>query len=370
MLAGMTGTKSSGQSGGIDITKIFDSVNTNISSANKPELITSDIMYTGTLKALKEISGVTSPEPIKLESKTLLTVPAIPPVNVVVPDIPQVKVAEVKAPVIPPVTVTMPEVKAPVIPPVTVATPKTLTPSTKTDKTDSIIDKQLAKFGIDIGNFSGKLPTVTPDVGIKKIFDSVSTTISSVTGGGSTTRKSVQNEDSKAAQSQLESLMSQYNKDRTAISSKISESMGIDAKRGDVLKELKANPEAIALEARMKSMSSDLYNRIGAGTSVETTFESGIQRGNIVEKSTTSVPITEAMKGSDSVSNEYEKEQSNEESQTIDLTDSEPKTKDLYDQLIQLNSSIRQLVEHSASGVDLAGAQIKATRGLSGNRFA
>jgi hypothetical protein len=54
----------------------------------------------------------------------------------------------------------------------------------------------------------------------------------------------------------------------------------------------------------------------------------------------------------------------------IDLSEAGPSTKDLHDQLIQLNSSIRQLVEHSASGVDIAGAQVKATRSLSGNRFA
>ena len=213
-------------------------------------------------------------------------------------------------------------------------------------------------------------PAFTSDVGIKKIFDSVSTTISSVTGGGSTTRKSVQNEDAKSAQSQLEALMGQYDKDRAAISSKISEAMGPDAKKGDVLKELRVNPEAVALEAQMKSMSSDLSNRIGAGTSIETTFESGIQRGNIVEKSATSVPITDVMKGVEPTPNEYAKEERDEKPQSIDRNDSEASAKDLYDQLIQLNSSIRQLVEHSANGVDLAGAQIKATRGLSGNRFA
>ena len=437
MLSSMTGTKSDGQSGGIDITKMFDSVNTNISSANKTESITSDIIYTGTLKALKEINGVTSPEPVKSESKTSLTVPAVPPINVTVPDIPQVKVADVKAPDIPQVKVAdvkapiipqvkvadvkapiipqvkVADVKAPIIPQVTLTTPKPLITTTSTNKTDSIIDKQLAKFGMDLGNLSGKLPNNIPtpaitkpvsiseiqkymsegmsqsdaqkkaektalatapaftsDVGIKKIFDSVSTTISSVTGGGSTTRKSVQNEDAKSAQSQLEALMGQYDKDRAAISSKISEAMGPDAKKGDVLKELRVNPEAVALEAQMKSMSSDLSNRIGAGTSIETTFESGIQRGNIVEKSATSVPITDVMKGVEPTPNEYAKEERDEKPQSIDRNDSEASAKDLYDQLIQLNSSIRQLVEHSANGVDLAGAQIKATRGLSGNRFA
>ena len=164
------------------------------------------------------------------------------------------------------------------------------------NKTDSIIDKQLAKFGIDIGNFSNKVSIGMPDPNIKKVFDNVSTSISSVNGNGSTTQKSVQDDD--------------------------------------------------------------------------LNFESGIQRGNIVEKPTTSVPITDAMQGFDTNLGEYETEKSDEKPQAINLNDAEPTTKDLHDQLIQLNSSIRQLVEHSASGVNLAESQIKATRGLSGNRFA
>jgi TolA-binding protein len=43
---------------------------------------------------------------------------------------------------------------------------------------------------------------------------------------------------------------------------------------------------------------------------------------------------------------------------------------DLNEQLIQLNTSIRQLIQHSAESVETAGRQIKATKSLSGNRFA
>ena len=315
------------------------------------------------------------------------------------------------APIIPPVTI--PEVKIPTIPPVTAAVPKALTPVTKPDETGSIIDKQLAKFGIDIGSLSGKLPNVlptsattnpvsvseiqkymsegmsqsdaqkkatkttlepvaafTPGASIKKIFDSVSTTISAVTGGGSTTRKSVQNDDAKAAEKQLAVLTSQYKSDRAAINDVIREKLGPEAKGIDVIRAMRDNPQAKALEDRLKVASESLNNRIGAGTSTETTFESGIQRGNIVVPQSTSVPITDAMKGFDPVLGEYEKEEGDEEPKTINLNDSEPKTKDLHDQLIKLNSSILQLVEHSASGVGLAESQIKATRSLSGNRFA
>ena len=215
-----------------------------------------------------------------------------------------------------------------------------------------------------------KVDTESSSSNVKKMFDSVSTTISSVTGGGATTRKSVQNDDSKTAQSQLDALMSQYTKDRASISNKISESLGPDAKKGDVLKELKVNPEAIALEAQMKSMSKELTSRIDTGTSIETTFDSGIQRGNIVEKPATSVPITEGMKGYNNILGEATVDEGDEEPKAINLNDAEPKTKDLHEQLILLNSTMRQLVEHSASGVELAANQVKATRGLSGNRFA
>jgi hypothetical protein len=469
MLASMTGNKGDNQTGGIDITKIFDSVSTNISSASKPELITSDIIYTGTLKALKEINGVASPEPVKSDSKTPIAVSSIPPVNVVVPDIPTVKVADVKAPVIPTVKVAIPEVKAPdiptvkvaipevkapdiptvkvadvkapviptvkvaipevkapdiptvkvadvkapVIPPVVVATPKPLTPAVSTNKTDSIIDKQLAKFGIDIGNLSGKLPsniptsvtttsasiseiqkymsqgmsqtdaqkkatkttfetvpTFIPDSGIKKIFDSVSTTISSVTGGGSTTTKRVQSDDSKSAEKELSAAKEQFQIEKQALREKIKEQLGPNASRGDMTKAAMSSDEGINIFKQYNEKFNTLSKQIDAGISYQTNFESGIQRGNIVERSTTSVPITDAVKDFEPTPTENQKEERAEEPQTIDLSDSEPKTKDLYDQLIQLNSSIRQLVEHSASGVDLAGAQIKATRGLSGNRFA
>ena len=498
-IAGNNNNANSGQSGGIDMTNPLGNVATNVSSANTPSQITSDTIYTGTLKALKELSITTLPQSLtpapvvkkesvtaqkedytikngdtltkiskemgisiqdimkanpfikdkdkiyagtKLELPVLKTptvtsppvtadyaalraqydklainpsatvealaslkaqmeaamknqeapviqpvtvttpepkVPVIQPVTVTTPKVEApviqpvtVTTPKVEAPVIQPVTVTTPKVEAPVIQPVTVTTPVPKLPALTTDpnyKTSSIIDKQLAKAGIDINNLFDKLST-TPETGFKKIFDIVSTSISSITSVGSTTRKSVQNEDSKAAQEQIEALMSQYDKDRDAIGSKLKEALGPNAKNSDVLNELNVNPEAVALEARMKSTAKDLSDRIEAGTSTETTFESRIQRGNIVEKSTTSVPITDAMTGFQLTPTENQKEERAEESQTIDLNDSEPKTKDLYDQLIQLNSSIRQLVEHSASGVDLAGAQIKATRSLSGNRFA
>jgi hypothetical protein len=44
--------------------------------------------------------------------------------------------------------------------------------------------------------------------------------------------------------------------------------------------------------------------------------------------------------------------------------------KDVNDTLMRLNTGIMQLVQHSAKSIDLNEAQVKATKGLSGNKFA
>ena len=44
--------------------------------------------------------------------------------------------------------------------------------------------------------------------------------------------------------------------------------------------------------------------------------------------------------------------------------------KDLNEQLVRLNTNMMQLVQHSAKSVDLNAMQIKATKSLSGNKFA
>ena len=212
--------------------------------------------------------------------------------------------------------------------------------------------------------------TNSSNLNIEKIFNKVSTSISSTTGGGSTTRTSVQNEDAKAAEKQLADLKSQYDADRAALSNKIRETLGPDAKKGDVLKELRVSPEAKALEDRLKIASESLNSRIGSGTSIQTNFEPGITKSQLVTKEQPSLSISEGMKGYNSILGEATEAESDEDSQAIDIADAEPKTKDLHEQLILLNTTMRQLVEHSADGLDKADALRKATSSLSGNRFA
>lgn len=56
--------------------------------------------------------------------------------------------------------------------------------------------------------------------------------------------------------------------------------------------------------------------------------------------------------------------------QTVATTLDSVGLKDLNDQLMRLNTGIMQLVQHSAKTIDLNQAQIKATKSLSGNKFA
>ena len=63
-------------------------------------------------------------------------------------------------------------------------------------------------------------------------------------------------------------------------------------------------------------------------------------------------------------------DEGDKELKEINLNDAETGSKDLHDQLIQLNTTMRQLVEHSADGLEKADALRRTTSSLSGNRFA
>jgi len=259
--------------------------------------------------------------------------------------------------------------------------------------------------------------TKTPTVGaggldVSKItsgLKEITTTISSVSGGGSTTRSSVENDDAKAAKKELEAVKAQYQTDRDGIRSQVKSNLGPDAKGIDVIRAMKDNPQAKALEAKMLEISSKIEARISAGTTTKT----------VTEPNTKSVSITDIQKNisqglgqvdaqkkveaqaakiNNAVTPEINRAKiNNAESESIDsitkpstdkavpndLEEIEYKTEepkfeeqsnkvglnDLNEQLIQLNTSIRQLIEHSAETVETATKQVKATKRLSGNRF-
>ena len=293
--------------------------------------------------------------------------------------------------------------------------------------------------GIDVGKITSGLKEIT-------------TTISSVTGGGSTTRSTVENDDAKAAKKELEAVKAQFQTEKNDIRAQVKSNLGPDAKHTDIMRAMRDNPQAKALEARMQEATAKLSERVNAGTTSKTVTEPGaksvsitdIQKNmaqgmsqpeaqkkaelkadlrtsapkelginkekisspltvfesmfdklfsnkskvddttkinNAAESSIDKIKINDATTPTiDSVSNKLA---DNKKELTADL-DIEPEINqldsnqqstpvglnDLNEQLIQLNTSIRQLIQHSSESVETAVKQVKATQGLSGNRFA
>ena len=219
--------------------------------------------------------------------------------------------------------------------------------------------KQPATGGLDVSKITGGLKEIT-------------TTISSVTGGGSTTRSTVENDDAKAAKKELEAIKAQFQNEKNDIRTQVKGNLGADAKPMDVVRAMRDNPQAKALEARMQEATAKLSARVSAGTKINTAVEPGINRTTINDSESESA---------ESISNKLSAVKNNKlitESEDTEYATEEPKFEeqsnkvglnDLNEQLIQLNTSIRQLIEHSAETVETASKQVKATKRLSGNRF-
>jgi hypothetical protein len=219
--------------------------------------------------------------------------------------------------------------------------------------------KQPATGGLDVSKITGGLKEIT-------------TTISSVTGGGSTTRSTVENDDAKAAKKELEAIKAQFQNEKNDIRTQVKGNLGEDAKPMDVVRAMRDNPQAKALEARMQEATAKLSARVSAGTKINTAVEPGINRTTINDSESESAESISsklsAVKNNKLITEpedtEYATEEPNfeEQSNKVGLND-------LNEQLIQLNTSIRQLIEHSAETVETASKQVKATKRLSGNRF-
>lgn len=281
--------------------------------------------------------------------------------------------------------------------------------------------------GIDVGKITSGLKEIT-------------TTISSVSGGGSTTRSTVENDDAKAAKKELEAVKAQFQTEKNDIRAQVKGNLGPDAKHIDIMRAMRDNPEAKALEARMQEATAKLSERVSAGTTTKTVTEPGaksvsitdIQKNiaqgmsqtdaqkkaelginkekinspltmfesmfdklfsnknkgddgtkinNATESSIDKIKINDATTPTiDSVSNKLSDSKTELESnldtepEIIELDSNQQSNpvglNDLNEQLIQLNTSIRQLIQHSAESVETAAKQVKATKSLSGNRFA
>jgi hypothetical protein len=266
--------------------------------------------------------------------------------------------------------------------------------------------------GIDVSKITSGLKEIT-------------TTISSVTGGGSTTRSTVENDDAKAAKKELEAVKAQFQTEKNDIRAQVKGNLGPDAKHTDIMRAMRDNPQAKALEARMQEATAKLSERVSAGTTTKTVTEPGAKSvsitsspkelginkekinspltmfesmfdklfsnknkvddstkiNNATESSIDKIKINDATTPTiDSVSNKLSDSKKELESnldtepEIIELDSNQQSNpvglNDLNEQLIQLNTSIRQLIQHSAESVETAAKQVKATKSLSGNRFA
>ena len=106
-------------------------------------------------------------------------------------------------------------------------------------------------------------------VDLSSISKTISTSISSVTGGESTTKR-VQSEDSKAAETDLKSVKNQYAEDRTALAAKFKEMMP-DATVGERRRAMNSSDESKALDEKYSALMKPLEKTIEDGIKWETT---------------------------------------------------------------------------------------------------
>jgi len=124
------------------------------------------------------------------------------------------------------------------------------------------------------------------NIDISKISKDITTSISTVSGGGSTTTRSVQNDDSKAAEKELQSVKEQYAAERQSLLEKTKAQLGPDASRSDVRKAMRDSDGAKALEAKYAELMSPLEKKIEAGITWEVEKKSNAveETKKVVEK--------------------------------------------------------------------------------------
>jgi hypothetical protein len=120
-----------------------------------------------------------------------------------------------------------------------------------------------------MGSASGAMPKMD----LSSMSKTISTSISSVTGGGSTTTKQVQNDSSKAAEKELASVKEQMQAEKMALREKLKAQIGDGSKLGGnaVAKELRTGDEGKGIAEKYKAMMEPLQKQIDAGISFETT---------------------------------------------------------------------------------------------------
>jgi hypothetical protein len=141
---------------------------------------------------------------------------------------------------------------------------------------EAIFNKtQLESYTAKImGAAAGAMPKMdAPKLDLSSMSKSISTSISSVSGGGETTTKRVQNDSSKDAEKELASIKEQMQAERNALREKLKAQIGDGSKLGggSVAKEMRTGDEGKGIAEKYKAMMEPLQKQIDAGISFETT---------------------------------------------------------------------------------------------------
>ena len=195
-------------------------------------------------------------------------------------------------------------------------------------------------------------------IDMSKISKDISTTISSVSGGGETTTRRVQSDDSKAAQKELETAREQFQIEKQALREKIKEQLGPNASRGDITKAAMASDEGKAISKKYEDAFADLTKRVDAGIKYETERKEGAaeETKKIIEKEMAMVKTSNAKLSElyeDAIS---EKEESTDTEVKIDREGREKilKAADLHKDIIGKN--IRGMTDEAVQAMLPAGA--------------
>jgi hypothetical protein len=139
------------------------------------------------------------------------------------------------------------------------------------------VRKGMQTVGVD-PNMRGNPTGGMDGFNLSSISKDISTTFSSVTGGGSSTKQRTQSDDSKTAEKELKSVKEQYAAEREILLKKTKEQLGPDAGSRQIRNAMRDGEEGKALEEKYKALISPLEKQIEDGIKWEvSTKESAIE---------------------------------------------------------------------------------------------
>jgi hypothetical protein len=153
------------------------------------------------------------------------------------------------------------------------------------------VRKGMQTVGVD-PNMRGNPTGGMDGFDLSSISKDISTTISSVSGGGSSTKQRTQSDDSKTAEKELKSVKEQYAAEREILLKKTKEQLGPDAGSRQIRNAMRDGEEGKALEEKYKALINPLEKQIEDGIKWEvTTKQSALEETKrIVESELSTIP--------------------------------------------------------------------------------